>query len=379
MENRKKPEWADDSDQEGFASVVRKGVDSFSEAAEDGRSRFVKKGKQTISLKKIEAGLLQGERAMLARAITLIESNAPHHFEDAQQLLQSILPQAGRSIRIGISGVPGAGKSTFIEAFGTYLCKLGHKIAVLAVDPSSSVNGGSILGDKTRMEELARNPQAFIRPSPSGGTLGGVHRKTRETMLLCEAAGFDIILIETVGVGQSEAIVRSMTDFFMLLVLTGAGDELQGMKKGIMELVDAIVVNKADGDNKPLALKTKSEYSRMLHFLQPATKGWSAKAYTCSSLTGDGIGPLWDVIMRFSEETKEKGVFEERRRLQSKEWLYSLIHDSLQNMFFKNEKMKDLLPVLENQVMAGDKTVTKAVQESFEVFNQVLRNTDLNG
>jgi LAO/AO transport system kinase len=376
MENGKKPEWAEGSKSEGFASVVKKGVDSVQPAAQAGRGRFVKKAKQKVNVQEIKEGLLQGERAMLARAITLIESNAPHHFEDAQKLLQSILPHSGSSIRIGISGVPGAGKSTFIEAFGTYVCSLGHKVAVLAVDPSSSVNGGSILGDKTRMEELARNPRAFIRPSPSGGTLGGVHRKTRETMLLCEAAGFDIILIETVGVGQSEAIVRSMADFFMLLVLTGAGDELQGMKKGIMELVDAIVVNKADGDNKPLALKTKAEYNRILHFLQPATKGWPAKAYTCSSLTGEGIGELWEVIQQFLEATKDSGVFQERRRLQSKEWLYSLIEESLHNMFFKNEKIKDILPVLENQVMAGSKTVTKAVQECFVAFNEALRKTD---
>ncbi|WP_230129039.1 methylmalonyl Co-A mutase-associated GTPase MeaB [Bacillus sp. CECT 9360] len=374
MENGKKPEWSEES--EGFASIVRKGVDMSSTAAKTGKGRFVKKEKQKLDLSDIKAGLLRGDRAMLARAITLVESNAPHHFEDAQQLLQSILPKAGSSIRIGISGVPGAGKSTFIETFGSFLCNLGHKVAVLAVDPSSSVNGGSILGDKTRMEELARNPKAFIRPSPSGGTLGGVHRKTRETMLLCEAAGFDIILVETVGVGQSEALVRSMTDFFMLLVLTGAGDELQGMKKGIMELVDAIVVNKADRDNKPLALKTKEEYDRILHFLQPATKGWPAKAYTCSSLTGDGIDPLWKTMERFLKETKQTGVFQERRRQQSKEWLYSLIQDSLHNLFFKNEKIKDMLPVLENQVLSGNKTITRAVQESFEIFNEVLRSSD---
>lgn len=376
MKNGKKPEWAEDSNSEGFASVVKKGVDSFPGAAKDRRSRFVKPVQQNMNLKDIKAGLLQGERVMLARAITLIESNAAHHFQDAQLLLQSILPYAGRSARIGITGVPGAGKSTFIEAFGTYLCNLGHKVAVLAVDPSSSVGGGSILGDKTRMEELARNPKAFIRPSPSGGNLGGVHRKTRETIALCEAAGFDVILIETVGVGQSESIVRSMSDFFLLLALTGAGDELQGMKKGILELVDAIVVNKADGDNRPLALKTKAEYDRILHFLQPATKGWNALAYTCSSLTGNGIGELWEAIGDFMKVTRESGVFEERRRHQSKEWMYSLIHDGLHNMFFKNDKIKDILPALENQVASGNKTVAKAVQECFEAFSEALRKTE---
>jgi LAO/AO transport system kinase len=308
----------------------------------------------------------------LAKGITLIESNATHHFDLAQELLQSILSHTGKSLRIGISGVPGAGKSTFIEAFGTYLCNLGKKVAVLAVDPSSSVNGGSILGDKTRMEELARNPGAFIRPSPSEGTFGGVHRKTRETMLLCEAAGFDIILIETVGVGQSEAIVRSMVDFFMLLVLTGAGDELQGMKKGIMELVDGIVVNKADGDNLPLALRTKSEYSRILHFLQPITKGWMSKAYTCSAVTGKGIAELWEMLQEFSDTTKQSGVFQDRRRMQSKEWFYSLIQGQLHQMFYKNNTIKQLLPALENQVMAGSKTITKAVQEAFQSFLETL-------
>ncbi|PLT34777.1 methylmalonyl Co-A mutase-associated GTPase MeaB [Bacillus sp. V5-8f] len=377
MDDGKKPEWAEGMDSAGFASVVKKGVDGNPITEPKRTSRFIKPSKRTINLNEIKKGLLQGDRPMLAKAITLIESNAPHHFDDAQQLLQTILPYSGHSVRIGISGVPGAGKSTFIESFGTFLCSLGHNVAVLAVDPSSSVGGGSILGDKTRMEGLARNPKAFIRPSPSGGTLGGVHRKTRETIVVCEAAGFDIILIETVGVGQSESMVRSMSDFFMLLALTGAGDELQGMKKGIMELVDAVIVNKADGQNRPLALKTKAEYSRILHFLQPATKGWPAKAYACSSLTGDGISELWDAIGDFVRVTKESGAFDERRRTQSKEWMYSLIHDSLHNMFFKNGKIKDILPVLENQVASGNKTVAKAVQECFEVFHEAIQNGGL--
>lgn len=368
MSEDRKPDWVDLDNPEGFASSIKKGVELAANHNQASNNRFVKRQGREISVAELHAGILRGERAKLAKGITLIESNAVPHFNIAQELLQSILPYTGKSLRIGVSGVPGAGKSTFIETFGSYLCSLGKKVAVLAVDPSSSVNGGSILGDKTRMEELSRNPLAFIRPSPSGGTFGGVHRKTRETMLLCEAAGFDIILVETVGVGQSEAIVRGMVDFFMLLALTGAGDELQGMKKGIMELVDGIVVNKADGDNLTAALRTKSEYSRILHFLQPITKGWMGKAYTCSSITGKGIPELWEMLQEFSEITKQSGVFEDRRRMQSKEWFYSLIESQLHQLFYKNETMKQLLPVLENQVMAGSQTITKAVQEAFQSF-----------
>jgi LAO/AO transport system kinase len=368
MSEDKKPERVDPDNLEGFASFIKKGVEIAATHNQASTNRFVKRKGQEISVADMKAGILKGDRAKLAKGITLIESNAAHHFELAQELLQSLLPYTGKSLRIGISGVPGAGKSTFIEAFGTHLCNLGKKVAVLAVDPSSSINGGSILGDKTRMEELSRNPRAFIRPSPSEGTYGGVHRKTRETMLLCEAAGFDIILIETVGVGQSEAMVRSMVDFFMLLVLTGAGDELQGMKKGIMELVDGIVVNKADGDNLKPALRTQSEYSRILHFLQPITKGWVAKAYTCSAVTGKGILELWDMLQEFMDTTKQSGVFQNRRRMQTKEWFYSFIERQLQQLFYKHDNVKQLLPILENQVMAGNKTITKAVQEVFQSF-----------
>jgi LAO/AO transport system kinase len=241
-------------------------------------------------------------------------------------------------------------------------------VAVLAVDPSSNISGGSILGDKTRMERLARNKRAFIRPSPSSGKLGGVHRKTRETMLVCEAAGFDVILVETVGVGQSEVIVREMVDFFMLLVLTGAGDELQGMKKGIMELADAVLVNKADGENKKRAEKTKQEFNQILHFLQPATKGWVTKAYTCSALKNEGIGYVWSTVKAFEETTKQSGIFAERRRVQTKEWMKSMIIDQLQTEFFHHPLVKELLPKYENEVIAGDKTVTSAVNCLFQHF-----------
>ena len=266
------------------------------------------------------------DRAILSRAITLVESNAAAHFETAQQVIQKLLPYTGKSTRVGITGVPGAGKSTFIEALGTNLCRGGHKVAVLAVDPSSTVTKGSILGDKTRMEQLSREPNAFIRPSPSGGTLGGLTRKSRETLLLCEAAGYDTILVETVGVGQSETTVRSMVDFFLLVVLTGAGDELQGMKKGVMELADAIVVNKADGDNKQRAMITRAEYERILQFLRQATENWTTHAYTCSAYTGAGIMELWnDVIEAFMKQGWGNGVLAERRKQQTLSWVYTML------------------------------------------------------
>ncbi|WP_071395694.1 methylmalonyl Co-A mutase-associated GTPase MeaB [Bacillus tuaregi] len=366
MSDEKRPEWTNQDEPDKFSTYIRKGVEAVSQEGLVKNTTFRKKMKpDEMDCEQLAEGILKGDRSMLARSITLIESNAEHHFQKAQTLLQQLLPNTGKAVRIGITGVPGAGKSTFIEAFGMFLCNLGLKVAVLAVDPSSSRSGGSILGDKTRMEQLARHPRAFIRPSPSGGKLGGVHRKTRETMLLCEAYGFDVILIETVGVGQSEVIVRDMVDFFMLVVLTGAGDELQGMKKGIMELADAIVVNKADGENKANAQKTKREYNQILHFLQPATKGWDTKAYTCSALMEDGIKEIWDVIKDFEATTKQSGVFADRRRSQTKEWMKSMIIDQLQNSFFHNTVIKELLPKVENQVIAGDKTVTTAVEELF--------------
>lgn len=343
-----------------------------------GKSRFQKKGGSSFTLDQMYKGIIHNDRSSLARAITLIESNAEQHFSQAQELLQRILPYSGKSLRIGITGVPGAGKSTFIEAFGMHLCDLGLRVAVLAVDPSSSISGGSILGDKTRMEQLSRHPLAFIRPSPSQGKLGGVHRKTRETMLLCEAAGFDVILVETVGVGQSEALIRDMVDFFMLLVLTGAGDELQGMKKGIMELIDAIVVNKADGENKLLAMKTKEEYNRILHFIHPATVGWDTKAYVCSSLFKEGMDQIWTMLQQFQKITKESGIFTVRRRIQNKHWLYSLISDQLHYRFFKQTEVKRALPIMEEAVMNGEKTVASAVDELFSIENNTTDSKEKN-
>ncbi len=255
--------------------------------------------RKEINIQKYITGILAGDRVMLARAITLIESNAPHHFTAAQSLLRELLPHTGNAVRIGITGVPGAGKSTLIEILGGMLCAQGHKVAVLAVDPTSSLTGGSILGDKTRMEQLSREPNAFIRPSPTGGMLGGVARKTRESILLCEAAGFNVVIVETVGTGQSEISVRSMVDFFLLVLVPGAGDELQGIKKGVVEIADAILINKADGENKIPAEAARVEYNRALHYLAPSADGWTTRAYTGSALTGEGIANIWAVIQRF--------------------------------------------------------------------------------
>lgn len=367
-----KPEWSDPKHPDKCSSVIRKGQEHEGHTESIQRNiRFQKRRTSEPTVDELYEGVLKGERSFLARAITLVESNAEQHFQKAQQLLQKLLPKSGNAIRIGITGVPGAGKSTFIETFGTYLCSLGHRVAVLAIDPSSSISGGSILGDKTRMEQLSRNPRAFIRPSPTAGKLGGVHRKTREAMLICEAAGFDVILIETVGVGQSEVIIRDMVDFFMLLVLTGAGDELQGMKKGIMELADAILVHKADGANIQIAEQTRKEYNRILHFLHPATKGWATKAYTCSSLTQEGISDVWNVIQSFEQIGKASGVLIERRKIQAREWLYSMITDQLQFHFFHHNGVKKALPKLENEVIAGEKTVATAVDMLFNIFFRI--------
>jgi len=274
-------------------------------------------------------GIRSADPAVLARAITLVESTAPQHGAVAADLMKALLPHRDHSVRIGITGVPGVGKSTFIEAFGLYLCEQGHRVAVLAVDPTSVISGGSILGDKTRMEKLSRHPSAYIRPSPSGGTLGGVTRKTRETITLCEAAGYDVILVETVGVGQSEIAVRSMTDFYLLLALTGAGDELQGIKKGIVEMADAIAVTKADGDNLMAAERLKAELTQVLHLLSPATQGWKPEVTACSALTGQGISEIWGSIERFRSEMQASGEWSARRLAQVQEGLVEFAREQV--------------------------------------------------
>jgi len=301
------------------------------------------KRRQQPSSEELIKGILDGSRTSLSRAITLIESTNPDHFEKASAVVQGCLQHANKSIRIGITGVPGVGKSTFIEAFGKQLTELGKKVAVLAVDPSSSLSHGSILGDKTRMEELVKDENAFIRPSASGETLGGVARKTRETIILCEAAGFDTIIIETVGVGQSETAVHSMVDFFLLLKISGAGDELQGIKRGIMEMADAIVINKADGDNIKKANQAKLEFSRALHLFPPKKSNWQPKVTTCSSLTKDGIPEVWNTISEYFELTKESGFFDEKRNDQNHFWMMETINEQLKQNFYNQPEIISLL------------------------------------
>jgi LAO/AO transport system kinase len=301
---------------------------------------------------------------MLSRAITLVESKLPSDQELAHEVINQVLPHAGNAVRIGITGVPGVGKSTFIEAFGTYLVQeQGKKLAVLAVDPTSQRSGGSILGDKTRMDTLATNPQAFIRPSPAGKSLGGVTKSTRESIILCEAAGFDAIFVETVGVGQSETAVHAMVDFFLLLMLAGAGDELQGIKRGIMEMADAIAITKADGSNIDKAKAARTEYQNALHLYPPAASGWLPKVSTCSALQLTGLDTIWQIISEYVALTKQNGFFEEKRRNQNLQWMYEAIRQGLEEHFHAHQQVKAQLPHLAEQVKEGQKSAFAAAAE----------------
>jgi LAO/AO transport system kinase len=309
--------------------------------------------KNRLDLKTYQDGILSGNRRVLSQAITLVESTLGSDQILASELVQAVIAHTGRSIRIGITGVPGVGKSTFIEAFGKLLLDLGKKVAVLAIDPSSQLTRGSILGDKTRMENLSADKRAFIRPSPSGTTLGGVSGKTREAMLLCEAAGFDVILVETVGVGQSETAVKNMVDYFLLLMLAGAGDELQGIKKGIMEMADGLVIHKADGENLDLAKKAKTNYQNALHLLPESERGWYPSVILASSITGLGLEEIWNLIRDFEEKMKENGFWESNRAAQRLSWLDDQIQELLGQAFLKNTQVKELLAMEKPKVLSG--------------------------
>jgi LAO/AO transport system kinase len=323
-----------------------------------------------IKLHDIADGVRAGSVRSLAKAITLIESRNLDHSLAATTLLDELLPATGNSIRIGISGVPGVGKSTFIEAFGMHLLESGHKVAVLAVDPSSQVSGGSILGDKTRMEDLARQSNAYIRPSPAGETLGGVARKTRETMLVCEAAGYDVIIVETVGVGQSEITVASMVDFFLLLQLPNAGDELQGIKRGVMEIADAIIINKSEGDNRPRAELSRQQYVNALHLLKPKSPNWQVPALLCSALHNQGIAEIWDMIEDFRQRMLQSGELENKRKLQARDWMWTLLMEDLKEMFLRDQKVEDLLAQVQEAVASGATTPSAAARRLLEAFKR---------
>ena len=312
------------------------------------------KRRQVPTSAELISGILNGNRTALSRAITLVESTNPQHTEKANEVIKGCLPFSNKSIRIGITGVPGVGKSTFIEVFGKHLTSLGKKVAVLAVDPSSSLSHGSILGDKTRMEELVKDENAFIRPSASGDTLGGVARKTRESIILCEAAGFDTIIIETVGVGQSETAVHSMVDFFLLLKIAGAGDELQGIKRGIMEMADAVVINKADGDNIKKANLAKVEFNRALHLFPPKKSAWQPKVTTCSAITKEGISEIWETIWDYFTMTNETGYFQEKRKEQNQFWMIETINEQLKNHFYNQSGIIQLLDTTKKAVQNNE-------------------------
>ncbi|MEJ2641616.1 MAG: methylmalonyl Co-A mutase-associated GTPase MeaB [Desulfosarcinaceae bacterium] len=315
-------------------------------------------------------GIRNQERRALAKAITLVESQHPEHRRQTDRLIDTLLATTsgagaatGEAVRLGITGVPGVGKSTFIEALGMLLVGQGHKVAVLAVDPSSQRSGGSIMADKTRMERLSVEPGAFIRPSPAGRTLGGVGRMTRETMLVCEAAGFDVIIVETVGVGQSETTVASMVDFFLVLMLAGAGDQLQGIKKGVLELADAVVINKADGDNVDKADKARREYEAALHLLTPATPTWSPPVRTCSALTVSGIQEAWDLVCDHRSKLTATGELAEKRRAQALDWMWALVEEGLRGRFKSHPDVQTRLPALAREVAAGRTAATRAARE----------------
>ncbi|KAF0141001.1 MAG: LAO/AO transport system kinase [Rhodospirillaceae bacterium] len=324
--------------------------------------------RRQLSVEEYVEGVRASNRSILGRAITMVESRNPEHHRIAEEIVLRLLPYSGQAHRVGITGVPGVGKSTFIEALGTLLTSSSHKVAVLAVDPSSTRTGGSILGDKTRMEKLSVDANAFIRPSPSAGTLGGVARKTRETMIICEAAGYDVVLVETVGVGQSETVVASMVDFFLVLMLPGAGDELQGIKKGVLEIADMIVVNKADGENEIRAGLAAREYHNALRIMAPASVTWRPPVLICAGLTGKGLGPLWEKVVEHRHLLSANGELQEKQRQQQIHWMWSMLDDKLMRMLRHHPVVRDMLPKVEQDIIDNRLSPALAVERILEAF-----------
>ena len=329
---------------------------------------FVRRKRRTFTTDEYVEGILAGNITILAQAITLVESNNPAHYAQAQEIIERCLPYSGKSVRIGITGVPGAGKSSFIEAVGNMITSLKHKLAVLAIDPSSERSGGSILGDKTRMESICHNPDIFVRPSPSAGSLGGVARKTRETIVLCEAAGFDVIFIETVGVGQSETAVHSMVDMFMMLQISGAGDELQGIKRGIMEMADMMVITKADGENITKAELAKAQYQGALHLFPLAESGWRPQVYTCSSLLGTGLEEVWQGVEQYLQHIELNGYFMANRNRQNKYWMYETINETLKSSFYNNPEIEAKMAEVEQRVLEAKLSSFIAAKELLDIY-----------
>ncbi|HNX56524.1 MAG TPA: methylmalonyl Co-A mutase-associated GTPase MeaB [Prolixibacteraceae bacterium] len=364
-----------ENDPEFGGLTVNEGIEPLPSVSEDSVKRFLKnKKKKTLSVAQYVDGILNGDITILSQAVTLVESSKPDHQEIAQEIILKCLPFSGNSVRIGITGVPGVGKSTFIEAMGKFITSKGEKLAVLAIDPSSERTKGSILGDKTRMEELSSDPLAYIRPSPSAGSLGGVARKTRETIILCEAAGYKNIFIETVGVGQSETAVHSMVDFFLLLMLAGAGDELQGIKRGIMEMADAITINKADGNNVERAGLARIQYQNALHLFPATESGWKPKVLTCSAYMKTGISEIWETIDEYLSMTRGNNYFQYRRNEQSKFWMYETINEQLRNDFYQNETISEKLAEAENKVLKEELSSFVAARKLLDLYSQIRKD-----
>ena len=363
-----------DPEKNKSALSVSEGTSKPDPVRKDAADRL-KKAKQDLGQPRLLEGLRKGNITSLSRAITLVESSLPDHQQEAQELIAACLPDSGKAFRLGITGVPGAGKSTFIEALGKHIIEKGGKLAVLAIDPSSERSRGSILGDKTRMEELAGRKEAFIRPSPSGGTLGGVARKTRETMILCEAAGFDHIFVETVGVGQSETAVHGMVDFFLLIMLAGAGDELQGIKRGIMEMADGIVINKADGSNVQKVKRAQAEFTNALHLFPPSRSGWIPKVMTCSSIYEKGIGEIWEMICDYRAFATESNFLIERRHEQARYWMYETIKEGFYAHVFNRTNIRHELKDLEESLAKGHITPHAAATIILEKYIEDRNNT----